>query len=71
MQREEASQPKKRKKERAPSICTPPLTVSFLREAGIGPGQGRENGCWGGTRGRRSCGAGSFLPTAHSLAQPR
>lgn len=46
MQREEASQPKK-KEERAPSICTPPLTVSFLREASSGPGQGRENGCWG------------------------
>lgn len=41
MQGEEASQPKKKKKERAPSICTPPLTVSFLHEAGSGPGQGR------------------------------
>lgn len=30
----------KKKKKRAPSICTPPLTVSFLHEAGSGPGQG-------------------------------
>lgn len=48
MQGEEASQPKKRKKSKLLSICTPPLTVSFLHEAGSGTGQGRENGCWGG-----------------------
>lgn len=69
MEREEASQPKKKKKEGAPSICTPPITVSFLHGASSGPGQGRENGCCGGTRGRRSCEADG-LPTPHGLAQP-
>lgn len=61
---------KKKKEERAPNICTPPLTVSFLHEASSGPGQGRENSCWGGTRSRRSCEAGGLLPTPHNLAQP-
>lgn len=35
---------KKKKKERAPNICTPPLTVSFLHEAWQWrrPGQGEQ-----------------------------
>lgn len=39
---------KKKEKERAPSICTLPLRVSFLCEASSGPSQGSEIGCCGG-----------------------
>lgn len=71
MQREEASQPKKRKKERASSICTPPLRVSFLREAGSGPGQGRENGGWGGQEAGGAVGLAASCPLHTAWAESR